>query len=159
VKPTSLAAYVAVLVSSMASVACEKPSDPLGGAYGGRAELLEPTDGSFTNMDATFSEPPPPPGEGGGAPGTWSGVFQAYFAIGTIGNCPSCHAADMPTPSASYTWLAGQSYVGGPTPALTSLGSSCLSWYGGDMPPGGPSSDQGADAALTAWVSAGALNN
>jgi hypothetical protein len=44
-------------------------------------------------------------------------------------------------------------------PALTSDGSSCLSWYGGDMPPGGPSSDPGADAALTAWVSAGALND
>jgi hypothetical protein len=37
--------------------------------------------------------------------------------------------------------------------------SSCLTWFGGDMPQGGPSSYPQAVTDMDAWVAAGALDN
>jgi hypothetical protein len=48
--------------------------------------------------------------------------------------------------------------VGGSSPALTNPNSSCLSWYGGNMPPGGPN-DQQAVTDMNAWAAAGGLDN
>jgi mono/diheme cytochrome c family protein len=79
------------------------------------------------------------------------------MASGTEGNCAGCHSG---TSSAKglYSWLQGKGYVGGSSPALTDSNQSCLSWYGGNMPPSGPS-DQKAVSDMNAWAAAGAQNN
>jgi hypothetical protein len=64
----------------------------------------------------------------------------------------------MGSASGSYSWLKGRGYVGGSSPALTNPNSSCLSWYGGNMPPGGPN-DQQAVTDMDAWAAAGGLDN
>jgi hypothetical protein len=77
---------------------------------------------------------------------------------GTIGNCSSsCHGS-IGTPSSCYVWLQGQRYVGGANPNIASKSSSCLSWYGGNMPPFGPQSAQ-AVTDFDAWAAAGGQNN
>jgi hypothetical protein len=68
----------------------------------------------------------------------------------------------MPTPAASYTYLVSQGYVGSGCPTLVQVNSSCLTWYNGDMPPGGtddPASDAQAVIDMNAWAAAGAKNN
>lgn len=97
------------------------------------------------------SAPPPPP-----AP-TWTQIFTSYLASGTKGNCNGCHS--MSSPSQAYSWLSGRGQVGGSSPALTDSNNSCLSWYGGNMPPGGPSSDSTATQQMNAWAAAGGLDN
>jgi hypothetical protein len=92
----------------------------------------------------------------GGAP-TWTAIYDAYLAAPTQGRCASCHA-QMSSASGAYDWLSSQGYMAGSSPALTETGASCLSWYGGNMPPGA-SSDAQAVAAMNAWAAAGAKND
>ena len=152
---------VASTLSFVLALGCEGASDfPLGGPYGGEADLLAPTDGGYRNVDATF-RPPIIPREGGtvvGDPPTWSDLFAVYLASGTIGYCTDCHP-EMSDPPASFTWLEEHGYVGGPDPLLTNHGSSCLSWYGGNMPPGTPPLIEDAVKHMDAWAKAGGPNN
>jgi hypothetical protein len=89
---------------------------------------------------------------------TWTQVYSGYLAGGTIGNCTQCHGLQMYSASAAYSWLQGQRYINGTGSTLATSGS-CLSWLGGNMPPGGPRKNAQAQAALTAWAAAGAKNN
>ena len=83
---------------------------------------------------------------------TWTDVFDAYMTT-----CKSCHSA-MGTPSSAYTYLQGLGYVGGSSPRITATGS-CLTWYGGNMPPGGPASNPTAVSLMNAWAAAGGAND
>jgi len=74
------------------------------------------------------------------------------------GNCTSCHG-QMSSASGAYSWLKGKGYVGSSSPRLVSSSSSCLSWLGGNMPPGGPGSEPQAVTDMNAWAAAGGLNN
>lgn len=94
---------------------------------------------------------------GGAAAPTWTQIFNDYLASGTEGNCIGCHGG-MSSPSNGYSWLQSKGYLGGSSPALTDPSQSCLSWYGGNMPPNGPS-DQKAVSDMNAWASAGAKND
>lgn len=107
---------------------------------------------------------PPPPGQDSGtspppnsAP-TWSQIWSMYFANGTVGRCPSCHSQ---TSSASkmYTWMQGKGYISGTSSAIVSTSRSDISWFGGGMPPSGPTSNASAVSDMKAWVAAGAQNN
>jgi hypothetical protein len=94
---------------------------------------------------------------GGTAAPTWTQIFNEYLAGGTEGNCTACHG-QMSSPRNSYSWLESKGYLGGSSPALTDPNQSPLSWYGGNMPPNGPS-DPKAVADMNAWASAGAQDN
>jgi hypothetical protein len=96
-------------------------------------------------------------GTGGGTAPTWTEIFTSYLASGTVGNCGNCHGS-MDTPSDAYSWLQGQGYVGGAKPSLAQSGSSCLKWFGGNMPPSGATSAQ-AVTDLAAWALAGGQDN
>ena len=52
--------------------------------------------------------------------------------------------------------LAGQQYMAGSPLYLVDLRTSCFSWFGGDMPPDGPSSYTRARTDFNAWADAGA---
>lgn len=94
-----------------------------------------------------------------GAAPTWTQIYNAYMATGTIGNCASgftCHASTMGSPTAAYSFLG--SYMSGSPPRLVSRGS-VLSWYGGNMPIGGPRSNAQATMDMNAWAAAGAKDN
>jgi hypothetical protein len=113
-------------------------------------------------VDATFRPPSTVREAGlviddGGTP-TWTQIFDAYLASGTIGYCTDCHA-EMSDPPASFFWLEEQGYVGEPNPALTNPGASCLTWYGGNMPPGAPVLSADAVKHMDAWAVAGGFNN
>jgi hypothetical protein len=84
-------------------------------------------------------------------------INSKYLANGTIGKCPSCHF-QMSSASGAYSYLSGKGYIKGTSSALVAFGS-CLSWYGGTMPPGGPSSNAQAKTDMDAWAAAGAMNN
>jgi hypothetical protein len=88
---------------------------------------------------------------------TWSQIDADYLARGTVGNCPSCHS-QMSSATGAYSWLKSQNYINGTSSSLVSAFLSCLSWYGGNMPPGGRS-DAAAVTAMNAWAAAGALDN
>jgi hypothetical protein len=62
----------------------------------------------------------------------------------------------MGTSAKAYSYLS--SYIDGTSSRLVVQGKSCLTWFGGDMPPGG-GSDAQAVTDLGAWVAAGALQN
>jgi hypothetical protein len=95
---------------------------------------------------------PPPPT----AP-TWSTIFTKYLASGTGGRCDSCHSEGSSAKNL-YSWLQGRGYISGTSSSLVSSSSSCLSWYGGNMPPSGPS-NASAVSDMNAWAAAGALDN
>jgi hypothetical protein len=65
----------------------------------------------------------------------------------------------MTSPSATFSWLQSQGQIGSSQPALTDPSSSCLTWLGGDMPPGGPETDPGAEKDFDLWLKAGAKDN
>jgi hypothetical protein len=139
---------------------CAKAEEtPLGGPYGGNAFATLPNEGGINDPDATFTPPRPPsdaavPGEYA----TWTHIFFAYLAEGTIGNCTPCHR-EMSDPPSSFRWLEEQGYVGEADPTLTTEQRSCLTWYGGNMPPGTPELSEEAVAEMNDWVKAGARNN
>ena len=152
---------VTCLLAGLSGLGCAAIGDtPLGGPYGGSAEKVGPTDGGFNTRDATIA--PKRPSLGGvnsaGDPGTWTGIFNRYLAKDTPGNCTTCHA-EMSSPSDAFDWLENDGYVGATDPLLTSQGASCLSWYGGDMPPGTAVASPEAVQELTTWAAAGARNN
>jgi hypothetical protein len=89
---------------------------------------------------------------------TWSTIYTKYLAGGTIGNCTKCHGLQMFNASASYSWLQSQGYINGKGSVLVGSGS-CLSWYGGNMPPNGPRSNAQAKTDMAAWAAAGGMNN
>lgn len=64
----------------------------------------------------------------------------------------------MGSPTQAFSYLQSKGYVGSAHPSLTSASQSCLSWYGGNMPPFGGSNAQ-AVTDMNAWAAAGALNN
>jgi len=136
---------------------------PLGGPFGGSVSaavmdaggvdgdgVLDTTTASSTGLSGSSSQAP-----------TWTQLYGAYFADGTPGNCAhaGCHANAMTSASATYAWLEGQDQVGGSQPALTDPNSSCLSWLGGDMPPGGPETNPTAEKDFDLWLQAGAKDN
>jgi hypothetical protein len=96
-------------------------------------------------------------GQGGGKSPTWTAIFDAYLASGAEGHCVSCHN-QASSPTASYAWLKSKGYISGTTSTIAA-GGSCLTWFGGNMPPGGPASDANASADMQAWVVAGAQDN
>jgi hypothetical protein len=152
-----LGAGVALVVA-----ACSTSSGPaLGGPHGGNSTFdLGPQPGNAAVVDAAYEIPDPPPTPGqmlGGPPGTWSHIFYTYLAKGTVGNCTSCHP-QMSDPKKSYRYLDDQGFLGGANPALVQEGTSCLSWFGGDMPLNLKQSKAAQDE-MTMWGHAGGLNN
>jgi hypothetical protein len=65
----------------------------------------------------------------------------------------------MSDAKSAYAWLQQKGYVGGSNPLLTNPNYSCLSWYGGNMPPSGPSSLPQGEADMNAWAAAGGQDN
>jgi hypothetical protein len=109
--------------------------------------------------------PPPPPHDGGGPPPpqdsgmqssapTWTQLYDKYLASGTVGQCGGCHSS-MHSASGSYSYMQQRGQI----PGIGDPAQSCLTWLGGNMPPGGPSSTGTAAADFEAWKAAGALNN
>jgi hypothetical protein len=107
--------------------------------------------GTSSSGSSSGTTPPPP------AAPTWSMIFSAYLSNQSVGGCPRCHS-QMNSASGAYSWLSGQRYING-TGSLLAASGSCLSWYGGNMPPGGTRSDAQAVSDLDAWAAAGAKNN
>jgi hypothetical protein len=62
----------------------------------------------------------------------------------------------MGTSAKAYSYLSD--YISGTSSKLVVQGPSPLTWFGGNMPPGG-GSDAQAVTDLDAWVAAGAQNN
>ncbi len=113
--------------------------------------------------DASTKPPPdsgstPPPVDAGPSAPTWTSIFTKYLARGTKGNCTQCHS-QMSSASAAYSYLSGTHQISGTSSAIISASKSDLSWYGGNMPPGGPRTYPAAAADLAAWVAAGAPND
>jgi hypothetical protein len=65
----------------------------------------------------------------------------------------------MSSPAGAYKWLQGRSQMGGSPLALVDPSQSCLTWYSGNMPPRGPSSNAQAVTDMNAWAAAGAKND
>jgi hypothetical protein len=91
-----------------------------------------------------------------GAP-TWTMLYTEYLKPGTPGNCNTACHFQMSSAGSAYTYLKGQGYINGTGSILAKTGS-CLSWYGGNMPPGGPRNMQ-AVTDFDAWAAAGAMDN
>ena len=89
---------------------------------------------------------------------TWTQIFNSYLAGSTKGRCSSCHSQGS-SKSNLYSWLQSKGYISGANSALVDPNSSCLSWYGGNMPPSGPGSWSSAESDMNAWAAAGAQNN
>ena len=103
-------------------------------------------------------------GSGGPLPTTWTGIYSAYFALGTVGHCAGCHngtgrVVPLNTAALAYDSLQQVGQINGTASPISRFGASRLSWFGGDMPPNGPSTAPDAEQAIRAWVAAGALNN
>lgn len=88
---------------------------------------------------------------------TWSTIFSDYLASSKEGRCQSCHSQGS-SATKLYSWLQGKGYINGTSSTLVNKSKSCLSWYGGNMPPSGPS-DANAVSDMNAWAAAGAANN
>jgi hypothetical protein len=137
---------------------------PLGGPFGGTAPISVLDDAGAqgdSNGVLPFTSTSSGGGVGGTQAPTWTTLFDAYFAVGKVGNCASagCHQSSMTSPSTAFSWLQSEEQVGGSQPALTDPSSSCLTWLGGDMPPGGPDTNSGAVNDFNLWLKAGAKNN
>jgi hypothetical protein len=63
------------------------------------------------------------------------------------------------TAALAYQSLVNVGQLNGAASPLAQIGASRLSWFGGDMPPNGPSSAPEAAQAIREWVAAGALEN
>jgi mono/diheme cytochrome c family protein len=101
--------------------------------------------------DAASPEPDAAPPEAGKSSGvTWTQIYDSYLAVGTIGNCGSCHG-QADNASDTFTYIATSF-------APTSF-ANCFTWSGGNMPLNGPASNPQAAAAVAAWVADGAQNN
>jgi hypothetical protein len=161
---------------------------PLGGPYGGQTDPTDPNGGDNNNNNTTTDDAgvtqqkdsgtvtqqkdsgtttqndsggPPPPLDSGGPPPptapTWTELFNNYMSGSAEGRCAGCHSQGS-SKSSLYSWLSGKGYISGTSSALVDSSQSCLSWYGGNMPPGGPN-DAKAVSDMNAWAAAGAANN
>ena len=92
-------------------------------------------------------------GGASGAP-TWTQIFGAYLANGTVGHCGDCHSSASTAPGA-YSFIQTSGYIQGTQSTVSNL----FTWMNGIMPPSGSTSDAQATAAVKAWVAAGALDN
>ena len=172
----------------VAFVGCGGVDDmPLGGPYGGQTDPTDPNSTNNDNnngQDSGTTNPqkdsgttpqkdsggPPPTMDSGGPPPTmdsggpppptaptWSQIYANYFGSGTIGRCNGCHSQGSSAKNL-YSWLQGKGYISGTSSPLVDSSQSDLSWYGGNMPPGGGSSSK-AVSDMNAWAAAGALDN
>ena len=155
-----------VWAASLGGLGCSSGDGvPLGGPFGGTvpAEVMGEGESSDSGGVLPLSATPSGPGASGvpGKAPTWTQLFKAYMAAGTVGNCAhsGCHPTAMGTPHAAFAWLSAEGQLRGSQPAITDPSSSCLSWLGGDMPPSGPSSDPAVNKDFTMWVSVGANEN
>ena len=166
---------VAAIVCAIGAGACG-PADqsPLGGPYGGTVVPPPPDqatsqipeggtstppasdDGGAAETDAWTPAASQPDAGGGSSAPTWTTIYQDYLSAGSEGHCGNCHNQTA-SASAAYSWLQSKGYIGGTNSSIV-RSSSCLTWFGGSMPPGGPS-DAKAVADMTAWVAAGAQND
>jgi hypothetical protein len=92
---------------------------------------------------------------------TWSTVYARYLSPTGDGGCGrsrACHADVMGDSASAYAWLAQWGYIAGKRSPLVSRTNSCLSWFGGNMPPRAQPNDA-AVRDLTAWVASGATRN
>jgi polyvinyl alcohol dehydrogenase (cytochrome) len=89
---------------------------------------------------------------------TWTSIYNNYFAAGTTGHCPQCHGAAS-TATGLYDFLQTSGQIAGTASPLVDPDASVLTWFGGGMPPGGPTDLPQAEADLIAWVAAGARND
>ncbi len=87
---------------------------------------------------------------------TWTSIYNNYLKS-SVGRCNSCHS-QCSSASNTYSWLQGKGYISGTSSALVDSNQSCLSWYGGNMPPSG-GSNAAAVKDMNAWAAAGAANN
>jgi hypothetical protein len=155
-----------VWVASLGGLGCGGGDGvPLGGPFGGTVPAYVMDAGTLGDGDGVLpltnnSNVQSASGDPKKAP-TWTQLFNAYLAAGTVGNCAhsGCHRNVMGSPSAAFSWLHAEQQLNGPEPAIADSSSSCLSWLGGDMPPGGPATDPVVELDLESWVKAGAKNN
>jgi hypothetical protein len=155
-------AAVLVALTSTPVAGCGGADGPLGGPHDGTESTIAPTPGNVNDVPVEDGDDGGTSGADGGTSSsgpalTFAQIFSKYLASGTPGNCTECHA-QMSNASTSYGWLVGQGYVQGASSLLVHPGS-CLSWYGGTMPPGGSPSDPQAVSDMNAWAAAGAPNN
>jgi hypothetical protein len=163
---TTRAAIATIAITLAAG--CSSSNSPLGGPYGGTSPAPGPTPAPNKGTPSTDDAGSTDAGDaGGGGPDgaspphgamTWTHVYKTYLAGSTPGDCTQCHG-ELSSPPAAYAWLASRGYIAGASTTLTSTSASCLTWYGGNMPPGGPTSSPQAVADMDAWAAAGAPNN
>lgn len=138
---------------------------PFGGPFGGTVPADVMDAGGLGDGDGVLplTSTASGPGASGNSsvPPTWTELYNAYMTAGKVGNCAhsGCHPTFMSSPVMAYSWLQLEGQLGGPQPPLTDSSSSCLTWYGGDMPPGGPASDPAVERDFDLWLMAGAKNN
>jgi hypothetical protein len=151
--PLTFFAATLVVTTAVVTAGCGGVSDPVG--------TVPPDQGNLTSP-ATDDGDDPATSSGGASSGRltppkWTDIYNSYLVTGTIGNCVICHA-QMRTASGAYSYLQSTAYING-TGSLLAKAGSCLSWYGGDMPPGGTHNNAMAVSDLDAWAAAGAMNN
>jgi hypothetical protein len=118
-----------------------------------------PTSTPTSNEDASSAPTSTPTSnEDASSAPTWTQIWTNYLQAGTVGNCNTACHIQMGTPSSAYAYLQSQGYINGVYSILGKTGS-CLSWYAGNMPPGGPRNVAMAVADINAWVAAGAMDN
>lgn len=110
--------------------------------------------GHDSATDAPVDTAPP---DTGPPPPTWSDIFDKYVKSGTVGGCGGCHG--LSTAKEAYSWFSGNGQIKGTSSPIVIQGQSMFSWFGGFMPPAGPSSEPQAASDMKAWVAAGALDN
>jgi len=86
---------------------------------------------------------------------SWTDIYTRYFAAQTVGHCGNCHI-EMTTRDGAYSWLVEKGQISGSTSRLAVRGESKLTFFGGGMPPEGPTSLPEAEARIRAWIEAGA---
>jgi hypothetical protein len=156
--PLTCCLAILVMTLPVVSAGCGGLSDPPGtvppneGNLGGAA-----IGGGASSDDASTSSGAAFLGNARGVPPTWTAIYNADLKDGSIGNCVSCHAP-MRTASGAYQYLQSTGFINGSSSLLVKNGS-CLSWYGGNMPPGGARSNAMVVSDMNAWANAGAMNN
>jgi hypothetical protein len=89
----------------------------------------------------------------------WTAYLAPSAPQSCIGSCHKHQFEGATTAKGTYSWLNGRGYIGGASSALCDPSQSCLTWLGGNMPPGGSYSLPAAVTACNSWAAAGALNN
>jgi hypothetical protein len=130
------------------------PDAGSGGTGGGGTTDAGGGTGTGGAVDAGPVTPPPPV-----AP-TWAQIYASYLSASSNGQCglSGCHS-QMATAAGAYSWLRGKGHINGAASKLVNPNTSRLTWYGGDMPPRGPSTWAQAVTDMDAWAKAGALQN